>query len=240
LILIRDDEHNSQTHRLTVNKENALITLTQDLDFFKQAYFKLIDKTKGKYLELDRSVDVKIKQGGYPTDLFEKVCDLHESLLLPYGFIIMKYNFSDLFSMPEHSANMEFIQRKFAMIYQTIQEIHLKIYELMPRLPSTYTESWLMQTLWNGPYGLTPENISHMLKVFREYELSNYAETVIDSLWKISYSILPTMHLTYHELKGKEELKYWRNIVNDYELEEIERNEQKEEEDPDNEEEYIS
>ena len=37
-----------------------------------------------------------------------------------------------------------------------------------------------------------------------------------------------------------EQLKYWRNIVNDYELEEIERNEQKEEEDPDNEEEYIS
>ena len=78
-----------------------------------------------------------------------------------------------------------------------------------------------------------------MLEVFREYDLSNYAETVIDSLWKISYSILPTMHRAYSGL-GKEELKDWRNIVNDYEFEEIERNEQKEEEEPDTEEEYIS
>ena len=102
LILIRNDEHNSQTHRLFINKENALVTLIQDLDFFKQAYFKLIDKTKGKYIELNHSAGVVIKQGKDATDLFNRVCDLHESMLLPYSFIIMKYNFSDLFSMPEH------------------------------------------------------------------------------------------------------------------------------------------
>ena len=58
-----------------------------------------------------------------------------------------------------------------------------------------------------------------MLKTFEKNNLSEKAEAVMDSLWKISYPILHL--LDYDYVLQKEKLTDWRNVIRSFEHDEL-------------------
>ncbi|MFZ0510928.1 MAG: hypothetical protein WAM14_04910 [Candidatus Nitrosopolaris sp.] len=85
LILVREDEHNSQVHHLFINNENLLVSLIEELDSFKQRFFNLTDKAMTIGGKEENNDDWLTRS------------ELMGALLYPYKHFIIKHNLDDLF-----------------------------------------------------------------------------------------------------------------------------------------------
>lgn len=222
MIIVKPDSANSQIHHLFINEENVLVLLIKDFGSFKQVYFKLIDSTKGILIKLNDSIQEILKRDDDDSTaghFVAKATELTQALLHPYIYLIRKYIFWDLFWMRQESINKDAIQKKFTIIYQFMQEVYLKLQEALPSPTSYYNEDSPMRKLWGESTNLGPADILIMLKTFEKNNLSEKAEAVMDSLWKISYPILHL--LDYDYVLQKEKLTDWRNVIGSFDYDEL-------------------
>ncbi len=221
MIIVKPDSVNSQIHHLFINDENVLVLLIKDFGSFKQVYFTLINDTKGILIKLNDSIQEILNRDDDSTagHFFSKATELTQALLHPYIYLIRKYIFWDLFWMRQESINEDAIQKKFTIIYQFMQEVYLKLQEALPSPTSYYNEDSPMRKLWDESTNLGPADILTMLKTFEKNNLSEKAEAVMDSLWKISYPILHL--LDYDYVLQKEKLTDWRNVIRSFDYDEL-------------------
>ncbi|MFZ0221531.1 MAG: hypothetical protein WAM42_07540 [Candidatus Nitrosopolaris sp.] len=123
MLIVRPDDSNQHIQHLYTNNEHVVLSLFKDLEFFKQGYFRLIDETNKILKKLDQSKD---KEG------HKKIYELLDALLMPYIYLIMMYITSDIFLRRERSVDKQTLHNKFAIVYDSMQEIHTKLYEITP------------------------------------------------------------------------------------------------------------
>ncbi|MGB6590011.1 MAG: hypothetical protein WBE68_00710 [Candidatus Nitrosopolaris sp.] len=123
MLIVRPDDSNQHIQHLYTNNEHVVLSLFKDLEFFKQGYFRLIDETNKILKKLDQSKD---KEG------HKKIYELLDALLMPYIYLIIMYITSDIFLRRERSVDKQTLHNKFAIVYDSMQEIHTKLYEITP------------------------------------------------------------------------------------------------------------
>jgi hypothetical protein len=60
---------------------------------------------------------------------------------------------------------------------------------------------------------LGPENLTFIISTFEKCGLRQYAEPIIDFLWRLFYRKLPLLYLEYAHLSIEGKLNDWRDIT---------------------------
>lgn len=98
--------------------------------------------------------------------------------------------------------------------FLTLKRLYSTLHE---RFPDVDSEPIAEQLLYDSSYGFYESNILHMLKTFDKYGLKTWAEPVLDSLWRMSYPILPLIYPSYYKKAFKEgDMKDWKKIIEDH------------------------
>lgn len=195
MLIVRRDDSNQHTQHLYVNNENVVLSLLNDLDLFEQVYFRLIDESNNVFKKLGPSNH-------------QKILDI---LLMPYRNLTIICITSDIFSWRETPLDKETLLNKFSIVYNTIQKIHTRLVEITSLITIPIDNDFNIES-FSRKHGLGPDNILYFLIDFHRFELSHFAEAVLDSLCKISYPLLPKVNIMY-STKNRELLKDWRNII---------------------------
>jgi hypothetical protein len=204
MLLVRRDDSNQHIQHLYVNNENVVLSLLNDLDLFKQHYIRLIDE----------SINV-FKKLGPSKESYQKIHNLLDILLMPYRNLTMICITSDILSWRE-PPDKETLHNKFSIVYDGVQQIHTKLVEIRPLITIPIDTDFNIES-FSFKHGLSPDSILYFLIDFHRFDLSHFAEAVLDSLWKISYPVLPKVNIMY-STKNMELLKDWRNIIPQYGL----------------------
>lgn len=123
------------------------------------------------------------------------------------------YITSDLLLWNIRPIDDDTLHRKFAIFFETMKKIQICLNKLFTNFEYNPVAT---QLLSDSLYGFYEDNILHILKTFEEYKLSDYAEPVIDTLWNISYPILPLIYPSHYEKQFKDgTLKDWRKLFKD-------------------------
>ena len=220
MLIVRPDDSNQHIQPLYTNNEDILLAIINDLEFFKQVYFRLIDETAKKLKELWTKY---LKKGvlGRHTNIWSDMLHLRAALLMPYKNLIVMYITSDLLLYPERPLDKKTLRNKFAIIGGTMKEIQTKLHESIVHLfssefleviflePNAVLDTHVDFSLYSIESGLGREYLVSFLRNYWAFRLGAYAEPVLDILWKISYPVLTSDPLC----DDPETLKDWRNII---------------------------
>jgi predicted transcriptional regulator len=206
LIFDKEDENNSKRHHLFINTDNELASLITKLDSLKESYFSLLDKTQ------------LLKDNIVSNMPFNDMSKLIEAMILPFKvmMLLIQYN---LFGHREKTPNRDLVGKKTNAAYAMIQQVHLKLYEskILKKLIGDSEEEILIHLFMNTSNGLSPKSIIEMMGIFKKLGMGRSIDKVIDSLWDISYSILPFVDLHYNRNKyDAETIKNWRKVISEF------------------------
>ena len=121
----------------------------------------------------------------------------------------------------EKAPNRDLVQKKVNTLYSRVQQIHLKLYEnktLNKLFAPLYSEEEILIHLFmNTSNGISPKDIIGVLETFKKFGLKECVGKLIDSLWDISYPVLPFVHLHYSRKKyDAVMIKNWRKVMSEY------------------------
>jgi hypothetical protein len=206
LIFDKEDENNSKRHHLFINKANELSSLLLKLDSFKKSYFSLLDKTQ-------------LLEDNLVSNLsFYDKSKLIEAVVLPFKAVMLLIQY-DLFGHIEKVPNKYLVEKKANAAYEMMQQIHSKLYKskILKMLIGDSEEEILIHLFMNTSNGLYPGNIKEIWEIFRKLGMGKPIEKLIDSLWDISYLILPFVDLHYsHNRYDGETIKNWRKVISEF------------------------
>ena len=142
-----------------------------------------------------------------------KLDNLIKAIVEPYKYMCIVYITSDLLLWPIRPIDDDTLHRKFEVFFKVMREIQIKLISLFAKVES---HPIAVQLLFDSSYGFYELNILRILKVFDEYGLSGYAEAVVDSLWKMSYPILPLIYPSRYQRQFDDGiLQDWRKLFKD-------------------------
>jgi hypothetical protein len=226
MLMIRPDDLNRHIQHLYPNNENVILALINDLESFKQVYFRLIDETGKKLKELWFKYRKKVDLGRH-TKIWLDMRRLLQALLMPYKNLALMYITSDLLLYRERPLDKKTLRNKFAIIGDSVIEIQTKLHESIIHLFSNdfYEAVFLEPTaafdfsnygyvadysLYSIDSRLSREHLISFLRDYWAVRLGAYAEPVLDILWKISYPVLINDVCMCDD---PETLKDWRNVI---------------------------
>jgi hypothetical protein len=169
------------------------------LDYIKNIYFRLIEKTK-PFISRENNL-------AHITPV-----ELVECLITLYKFT--KDKFSDYFLWHGKLCGNDMLHRKFGIINASMQEIVAELYQSLADT-NFISLSEEMERFLN--YGrsdaLSPENLTSIISTFEKCGLRKHVEPIIDFLWRLFYRKLPLLHPEYTYLSIEGKLNDWRDIV---------------------------
>jgi hypothetical protein len=205
LIIAGQDKMKKRTYHLYVNYQNIISALKEDLGVFKYYYCELLDNA----IPIVNSMLFKEKKG---TKRFLKFYDLITALIGPYKYLCIMFITSDIFLWSKRPLDDDTLHRKYAIFFKTAKEIHAKLVKIWPASDSEF-DSPVNYILNSISFGFNESYILRMLKIFEQHRLSEWAEAVIDVLWKMSYPLLPLIDSSYDEYLKKGILEDWRQVL---------------------------
>jgi len=208
-MLIVKHDLNQHIQPLYINNEHAVLSLFYDLELFKQVYFRLVDETIKKLTNTNKKLPKKSDIGRHFRGSL--MWDPLEALLLPYKYLM--YVTPDLFLWQERPLDKDTLHNKFAVVYDSLKEIHTKLHESIIPLFRDLQQEPLNSSLYQIQSGLSPEQIITFLRIFESFGLVTSVEPVLDVMWKISYPVLSHASI---EKSRKDALKDWRNVISGY------------------------
>ena len=199
-IIKREDNTNKRIYHLFVNNQNIVISFEESLEAFKSFYCLLLDEVSSDLKKLSNDRGMK-----------SKLDNLIKAIIEPYKYMCIMYIISDLLLWDVRPIDDNALHIKFAVFLKFMKAIQIKLNWLFANVKSNPVA---IQLLSDSSYGFNELNILHILKTFEEYDLSGYAEAVVDSLWKMSYPILPSIYPSRYERQFKDgTLKDWRKLI---------------------------
>ena len=220
-ITVKKDEKNRQTSHLSINYDNYLVSLIENIRFFKNEYFDLIDKAIKISINEDKEIFKKMYDQDYNLgEALTKSSSIDKALTLPFNFLTMIHLIINLQPWQKSSLGTEIVQRRFSILNNILQEILAKLfksfsYDKEPNLERSKRIS--LQLLWQN-FNFNPNAVVNYLKAFKAIGLSIEAERILDLLWVIGQPVLGYFDYSYRNILPWEgtESKDWRDIISDY------------------------
>ncbi|MGA9154828.1 MAG: hypothetical protein WBZ36_29945 [Candidatus Nitrosopolaris sp.] len=216
LLIVKPDDSNQHIQHLYFNYEHEVNLLLHDFEFLKKVYCRLIEETTKK-VKLLYQTHTK-----YP-ERYVLALELLDTLLIPYKHLIIMYFMFDLLLQQEQPLDKNVLYSRFAIVYGNMKDIHAKINEhvspiIANSLDRDSNREPLNSSLYSIEAPLSYEHIKEYLTCYEMYQLSAFAEPVLDILWKITYPVLPNIDPVY-AYGDRKVLTDWRNIISqeDYE-----------------------
>jgi predicted transcriptional regulator len=198
-LLERKDTNKKRTYHLFVNNQDVAISLEKDLEVFGHFYTNLLDFISPYLKKMSKNENNKSEHNS-----------LIEAIIGPYKYLCLMYITSDLLLWNSRPIDDDTLHRKFAAFFRIMKKIQICLNRLFSNVNYNPVAT---QLLIHRLYGFEERNIFHILKTFEEYRLSDYAEPVVDALWKMSYPILPLIYPSRYKKQFKDgTLKDWRNL----------------------------
>jgi hypothetical protein len=228
LIISTKDKPNSQRLHLYINKEDVFVSVSQDLEEFKNTFFVLLDKT----VERARHIPARDDKIG----IFSM---LYDDFLIFYYHILGLHITYGLRKWPNEIKDHETASRLYTVIFSRMLEIQTKIFDIQNMISNEIYHDEIMYNRMNSrpqkqfiisPYLLTPKFMAEVTEKAEKYGLTIEAEAVLDISWKIGYEILvPDRDLTRVVTQMKDKgipirLRDWRRIANFWRYELAQKN----------------
>ena len=123
------------------------------------------------------------------------------------------YITSDILLWDKRPLDDDTLHRKYSVFVKIMKEIQIEMIKLLSDNRSNQIAN---QLLYDSTFGFSKLHLQRILKTFDEYGLSDYAEPVVDLLWRMSYPILPMIYPSNYEKYFRNgTLKDWRNLFKD-------------------------
>ena len=149
LITVKLDKNNSQKHRLSINNESVLVSLSQVLDYFKNNYFSLLEEIKPFISRENNLAHVS------PVELVE-------CLIMLFKFT--KDRFSDFLLWRGKSCDNDTLHRKFEIIYKSMDEVLMELYQSLVDVNFiSYSEEMERFLNYSRSDVLGPENLTFII-----------------------------------------------------------------------------
>ena len=201
-VIKREDKIKRRTYQLFVNHQDVAISFEKDLQVFKHFYTFLLHFISQDLIKLSNNKSSK-----------SKLDNLIKAIIEPYKYLYIMYITSDLLLWNKRPLDDDTLHRKFSVFFKIMKEIQVELIKLFHDNKSNQIAN---QLLSDSSSGFSKLHILHILKTFQEYELSDYAEAVVDALWKLSYPILPLIYPSNYEKHFRDgTLKDWRRLFED-------------------------
>jgi hypothetical protein len=219
LIIATKDKRNSQIHHLYINKEDVFISVSQNLQEFKNAFFVLLDKT----IEEARHIPTR-------DDKIRIFSMLYDDFLIFYNHILGLHITYGLSKWPDEIKDHETASRLYTVIFSRMLEVHKKIFDIIRIISDEiYNDEIMYNRIVSrpqkqfiiSPYLLTPKFMVEVTEKADKYGLRSEVEAVLDISWKIVHEISPpgreVMRVVNRMMdKGipiELELRNWRRIA---------------------------
>ncbi|HEY7078837.1 MAG TPA: hypothetical protein VH500_03985 [Nitrososphaeraceae archaeon] len=201
-IIKKEDHANRRTYKLYVNYQNTVLSFRKDLENFKYWYCELLDFISPYLVNLSKNENNRREYN-----------NLVKAIIEPYKYLCIMYLTSDLLLWNTRPLDDNTLHRKFAVFFETMRQIQIQIFRLFSKVGYNPTAT---QLLFDSSYGFSELHLVKILETLKEYSLCDYAEPVVDILWKLSYPILPLIYPSRYEKHFKDGmLNDWRNLFKD-------------------------
>lgn len=190
IIISKPDEKNSQTHNLYIDETNLINTTLLELGEFEESFKIFLDNMHLLKNRDNKKVNDK--------SILSNIMKLYLQTLNSYtilGFLHWPIMLQDI-EMARKLLNTV-IMRMINILRQIP-----KILKISIRIPEYHNishgdASSLIVRRWIGEiFRLYYPELSNMIKNAKENELKNEMESLIQSVWKISFTLLPYTNLT--------------------------------------------
>jgi DNA-binding MarR family transcriptional regulator len=169
MIVVRKNATNRQIHHLYINEESLLISTAERLGSIKNNFFDLINKVKTKQLqEWKDSQDYN-----YLTPI-----------LMMYSHLIITHILSSIFIWPKKTGDREIMQRLYAIGLARIQEIQIKLLEIISK------DANILRHVLLNLFVLNPIKLEAVYSGLCDYKINGEVEFVLDSLWQFSFPLV--------------------------------------------------
>jgi hypothetical protein len=202
-IVIKADKTNRSRYRLSINKEDILVSLILVVNFFKENYFVLIDKIKSLF------INTRNGAGKVNTNLTRLI----ECLIMLYN--CGKNSFADFYLWYGKVSDNYTHYKKFSIIYNSMHEIHTKLYQMLTEIYFVKSSNEMVRLIYRSPTdALRPKNLKFFMRSCKNLNagLRLAVEVLINFLWSINRQRLPLMYSEYEQLSSNK-LKDWRKVI---------------------------
>ncbi|MGD1839009.1 MAG: hypothetical protein ACPKPY_13250 [Nitrososphaeraceae archaeon] len=209
------DKKNSQIHHVFVNPNNELSELIMNLNHLKERYFKILTKSRTILNKLNSDEYKKIFSKEIDSFSFNLSNTFFNFLFVPYKWLIMYFIISDLYFRHNKLYDEQTITERYNIINTCLRDIKYKISELysFDKEPEGY--KFLLQCLVSE-FPDFNEDIVRFLKIFKQFDLTFEAESLMDIIWKIVYPIIDIFDFEYDQNISFIQIKDWRDLINTF------------------------
>lgn len=196
LILTIPDELNSQLHHVYVNYENRIMMAINDIEEFERSYFLLLRSAIKRYFKILKE-DQKSA-----SELLISISALNTHFI---GLYIVNL----VYVWPREIQEKVTLNRLYTVVFSKLKQIQEKISSEFTGL--TWDLASHLALAW---FQLYPFRLESMYKNFEKNDLTNLADSVIDSLWRIKGPFHPVGGRTL-KLKDEYDDEDWKDMLND-------------------------
>lgn len=178
-------------HSSHINNKRSLSSFTQDLEAFEDAYFVLLDKTKGKLTEFKKEGHKYRSSWDIQKKYLGSEYELSKYLIQIFRYFINVNMIRILFNCPVQTKDAGISQDIVSIFSKKIKEIQLRISEVVKghlRIKANYTQF--------VDYFMDDSNtvawfIGHLIKIFTLLNMEKEIMAVIQCLLRFSKGLLP-------------------------------------------------
>lgn len=186
MIKVRKKKANSQTHYLRINDDSILLSVINETEEIKKAFFTLLDRV-GRMWKIFNS-----ERRSYEDWWDQGLVDVEVALEILFRHFVSIYMLHALFTWPKKVNSKDSLHRLNEIVFSNIQEIQTKFFESNPEKGMTkgniVSDSWVLNSK-------KLKRVNDDFKFFEIIGLDKEADSLLDLLWSAGSGFLPYLVL---------------------------------------------
>ena len=173
-INMEKDHPRSQTYRLFINEENALVKVMSEMNEFKVKFFTLLKTMKTNYRQIEsRRLDLAKSRSIIGLGRYDNVT----LAWFLYNHFIGIYLLRAIFTWQKDIKDPKTVDKLYAVLFETTREIHLKLSELYLGMTDQHQMDYLYDQRVEQSFKLDPVKLEYLLEVCRSLGLDKACRT---------------------------------------------------------------
>ncbi len=216
MIIVRQDETNTQIHRVYINENSILSSVINQLDQFSREFSKLLDQL-GKI----------VKNLNWPDQDYES---LLTSIFIIFQHVANIHSVYGLLKWPGEIYDVELLNKLRVIVGVRLEQLQGRILEAFhlhtrisskERLTMEMTYNPLVRNVASNIFLLKLEKMDEIIEPFKRAQLpENIINSVLDAAWKTSFDILLWTEYDVRKWNWSEhamnKLRDWRFALESY------------------------